>query len=149
MNSKLKAVLLIAAAAVVGVGAAQVTAQAVPSSTPLLTHVEALRKCDTRDAFQCPIGPIKPGFAITICGPPTAAALKLNLTVDQPQSAGYLTVYPGNGLPNATSSLNFAAGQTIANYTEADTGGTGCVRIASPLAVTQIIVDQVGYLSTT
>jgi hypothetical protein len=43
------------------------------------------------------------------------SAVSLNVTVTDPESSGYLTVYPCGGDPPLTSNLNFVAGQTIAN----------------------------------
>lgn len=143
MNRKLKSILVIASALVLGgVGLAQ-SSGAVPASTPLTFHVQAARVFDSRDPGHT--GKIVPGFALTACGPANADALAVNLTVDQPDHAGYLTAYPANGLPSATSSVNFAAGQTTSNFTIVDTGGTGCIRVASPYAATHVIVDEVGY----
>lgn len=50
------------------------------------------------------------------CGvPPAAKAVSVNVTVTQPAALGHLTFYPGNGVPAATSTINFSAGQTRAN----------------------------------
>jgi hypothetical protein len=65
------------------------------------------------------------------------------LTVDGPLAAGFVTLYPcAAGRPNA-SSLNFAAGQTIANsfVSVADAEGFVCVYA---MADTHVIVDVVG-----
>ena len=65
------------------------------------------------------------------------------LTVDGPLSAGFLTLYPcADGRPQA-SSLNFAAGQTIANTFVSAVDGDGFVCVYA-MAPTHVIVDIVG-----
>ncbi len=70
----------------------------------------------------------------------SARTAVLNVTVTSPQSDGYLTVWPcGTPKPN-TSSLNFSAGQTIANLVIVKLGSSGkaCVQSSAP---THIIAD--------
>lgn len=71
----------------------------------------------------------------------------LNVTVTQPVSAGFVTVYPcGADRPNA-SNLNFVAGQTIANAAIAGIGSGGEVCLYSS-ATTHLVVDIAGASST-
>jgi len=73
-----------------------------------------------------------------------AAAVILNVTVTQPVSGGFATVFPcGQPRPNA-SNLNFVRGQTIANNVTAAIGDGGKVCIYSN-ATTHVIVDVSGY----
>jgi hypothetical protein len=54
-------------------------------------------------------------------------AVTLNVTVDQPEAAGFVTVYPcGQSVPTA-SNLNYAARQTIANFVTVKVGQDGNV----------------------
>jgi len=80
------------------------------------------RLVDTRD----PAGPLGgPALAAAsartfdlagVCGIPAGAmAVSVNLTVVQPTSPGFLTVYPADGLAPLSSSLNFSPGQVRAN----------------------------------
>jgi hypothetical protein len=80
------------------------------------------RLVDTRD----PVGPLGgPALAAALprsfqfggkCGlPATAKAVSVNLTVVQPASPGYLTLYPADGLAPLASNVNFAPGQIRAN----------------------------------
>ena len=56
-----------------------------------------------------------------------ADAVVLNVTVTDPQAAGYITVYPcGSEQPN-TSSINYTAGSTIANAVIVKVGYAGQV----------------------
>ncbi len=85
------------------------------------------------------------------CGiPETARTIALNATVIQPTEAGYLALYPGDLAIPATSTLNFAAGQTRANNAVLPLAANG----AGTLAITpfmagdgtvHLIVDVVGY----
>jgi hypothetical protein len=65
----------------------------------------------------------------------------VNVTVDQPTAAGFLTAYPGPTLPDA-SNVNFAPGQTVANLALAKVTAGGELRVAntSPGA-SHVIVD--------
>jgi outer membrane protein assembly factor BamB len=87
----------------------------------------------------------------SLCGvPSTAKAVALNVTVDQPNMAGSLTLFPGgDGLPN-TSTINFAAGRTRANNTVMPLSfdGRGNLTIFVNMAAggqVHVILDVVGY----
>jgi hypothetical protein len=79
------------------------------------------------------------------CGlPATAQAVMVNLTVTQPTTAGYLTVYSAGQPVPPTSSLNVGAQQTRANT--AIVSPKMVVRCGmGPTATAQVIVDVVGY----
>ncbi len=75
--------------------------------------------------------------------PPEASAVVLNVTVTEPATAGFVTVFPcGTGLPT-TSNLNFTAGTTIPNAVVAKigTGGRVCFYTST---TTHLIVDANG-----
>lgn len=76
--------------------------------------------------------------------PPEATSVFVNLTVTNPEKAGYLTVYPCAQVHPGTSNLNFAAGETIPNLTLTRIGINGCVRVDSG-SNTDVIADAVGY----
>jgi hypothetical protein len=73
-----------------------------------------------------------------------ATAVVVNLTVTEPAALGFATAYPCGTAPPDASSLNYAAGQTIANLVTVKVGDAGavCVVASSP---TQVIVDVTGY----
>jgi len=74
-----------------------------------------------------------------------ASAVVLNLTVTAPSAEGFLTVFPAGGpRPNA-SSLNFRAGQTVANLVFAKVGAGGKVAIYNHSGSAQIVVDVMGW----
>ena len=76
--------------------------------------------------------------------PVEATSVFLNLTVSNPDKAGYLTVYPCAQVHPGTSNLNFSAGETIPNLTLTRIGINGCVRVDSG-SNTDVIADAVGY----
>ena len=56
---------------------------------------------------------------------PNATAVTLNVTVTEPATPGYLTVFPCGQTPPTASNLNFATGQTIPNLVIARIGQGG------------------------
>ncbi len=76
--------------------------------------------------------------------PAGAATISLNVTVTEPQAAGFLTVFPcGSGVPTA-SNLNYIVGATVPNavVTQIGTDGKVCVFTQAPL---HLVVDVNGY----
>lgn len=73
-----------------------------------------------------------------------AGAVSLNVIVTNPQAAGFVTVY-SCGKRALVSSVNFVAGQTVANAVIAPVSATGTVCFYS-LATTDLIVDINGWL---
>jgi len=89
----------------------------------------------------------RPSVQVTVRGragvPTGATAVVVNVTVTGSQSGGYVTLWPGGSQP-PTSTLNFDAGQTIANA--AVVGTTGSVRLFASVP-THVILDITGYFS--
>ena len=79
--------------------------------------------------------------------PEDATAVVLNVTVDQPSTDGFVTVYPcGTGTPVA-SNVNFVAGETTSNSVVVSTGtGTVCI---FTMSTTHVIVDVTAAYSPT
>ncbi|MCU1390833.1 MAG: hypothetical protein JWL72_4171, partial [Ilumatobacteraceae bacterium] len=76
--------------------------------------------------------------------PADASSAVLNVTVTGPTADGFVTVYPcGSDRPTA-SSVNFSAGQTVANavLTKIGAGGKVCLFNSQP---TDLVVDVNGY----
>lgn len=82
------------------------------------------------------------------CGvPSTARAVALNLTVQDPSTAGHLTMFPpGDPLP-FTSTVNFRAGQTRANNAIVTLGVAGDASVFPGLSsgTVHLLIDVVGY----
>lgn len=97
-----------------------------------------VRVVDTRLGGGSPLGA---GQVYRISSAPSSRVYA-NLTVTQPTTGGYATVYPCASPRPLASNINFAAGQTVANFVVAnsDRDGGVCVYTTSG---THIIWDQV------
>ena len=114
------------------------------------------RLVDTRGPTSLTGGPaLAPGnprifYLAGLCGiPADARALAVNVTVTQPHAAGHLTLFPGNTAPvPATSTLNYAPGQTRANQAivplSPDGAGALNVLVGSAGSV-HLVLDVSGY----
>jgi hypothetical protein len=114
--------------------------------------VTPTRILDTRIGLGAP-GAIASGAdqTLTVTGgvvPTDATAVLLNLTVDSPASAGWLSAYPANVAAPTVSNLNFASGRTAANLAMVKVGTNGLIKLrnGAPTA-TQVIADVVGYVT--
>jgi hypothetical protein len=127
-----------------------------PVSNPLsFFTVSPCRLVDTRQASGVPVG--GPGLqaqrarvlkVTESCAiPSTARAVALNVTVTEPGAPGNLRLYPGGSMP-ATSTVNYAAGQTRANNAIVPLSVMGnLTAYASQAAGTSLhlIIDVSGY----
>jgi hypothetical protein len=78
--------------------------------------------------------------------PADGAAVVLNVTVDGPAAAGFVTAYPCGTARPLASSVNFLAGQTISNSVTVAVGTGGKVCLFSSRA-THLVVDAMGAYS--
>jgi hypothetical protein len=129
---------------------------ALPQATQFFT-LTPCRLIDTRN----PVGPLGgPALAASQtrvfalagaagCGvPATAKALAVNVTITQPGSGGFLTLFAADQQPQGTSNINFSAGQTRANNAvlRLSGEGTGSLSVfAGSAAGLDFILDVVGY----
>jgi len=129
-----------------------------------LTTIVPVRLIDTRPgdigAHEGGFGPngrttpLGPGGILTVpltgsAGiPADAQAVVLNVTVTEPSTAGYLTVYPGGSVPN-TSNINFTPGQTVAVHATVSVGAGPAVRVFNSAGNTHVIVDVMGWYGPT
>ncbi|MEZ5219088.1 MAG: hypothetical protein R2715_21480 [Ilumatobacteraceae bacterium] len=74
-----------------------------------------------------------------------ATSLSLNVTVTDAEAGGYVTVFPC-GTPREVSSVNYAAGQTVANAVITPVSSRGTVCFSASSAV-HVIVDANGWMS--
>ena len=83
------------------------------------------------------------------CGIPDGAeAVSLNITVVGPLGLGYVLLYPEGGAQPNVSTLNFTAGQTLANaaIVPLGSGGSGGgITVAAALSNTELLIDTNGY----
>jgi hypothetical protein len=115
------------------------------------------RILDTRTGLNSGMPPLPGGAAGSINVDTAAmggvpqndvAAVVLNLTVTQPNAAGYLAVCPRDAVCPSTSSLNFGPGQTVANLVVAKVNVRGSLTISITGASTQIVGDVLGWYGT-
>jgi hypothetical protein len=110
--------------------------------------VTPCRVLDTRAG-----SPLSPGATLFQvagqCGIPAGAkAVSANVTVVQPQSAGELTIYPGDVQLPLASTISFGAGQVRANDAVLTLAGDGSGSINIYAAITgtaNLILDVNGY----
>lgn len=101
-------------------------------------------------AFQG-VGALGPGnpLALTVAGrggvAADAAAAFLNVTVVNPSTAGFVTVYPCSTTRPLASNLNFLAGDVVANAVFAEIGIHGDICIFASTS-TDVVVDVNGYV---
>ena len=73
-----------------------------------------------------------------------ASAVVLTVTVTEPVSAGFVTVFPCGSPRPLASNVNFVAGSTVANSVVSGVGVGGRVCLFT-MAATQLVVDVNGY----
>lgn len=119
------------------------------SGAGVLYHpVVPARVADTRTAGD----PVGPGatLALIVTGaggvPVTGvAAVMANVTVTEPSTGGWLTVFPSGTARPVASTINFAPGQTIANSVVAKVGAGGQVDFYNFQGDTHVVVDVQGW----
>ena len=81
--------------------------------------------------------------------PPLVSAYSLNVTVVNPLGPGHLVIYPTSPLvPQPTvSSINYVAGQTIANAVIVPGGQNGNVTVVAGVSATDVLIDINGYFA--
>jgi hypothetical protein len=119
--------------------------------TGRFTAVTPKRVLDTREGAGTPVGAGQ-SINVTVTGgsttvPAGASGVALNVTVDQPTSAGFLTVWPTGEARPLASSHNFVPGLTVANLVLAKVGSGGQVSIFNSGGSTHVVADVVGYFS--
>ena len=80
------------------------------------------------------------------CGISTSAkAVSLNITVVNPAGSGFILIYPQGGAQPVVSTLNYSAGQTVANAAVVPLGTGGGVTVVAGVSGTDLIIDTNGY----
>ena len=74
-----------------------------------------------------------------------AAAVALNVTVTNPTSASYLTVWPGSGSRPTASNVNVVAGQTAANMVVVPLAPGGTASVYNFAGSADVVVDVLGW----
>ncbi|MET7394487.1 hypothetical protein ABZS66_13445 [Dactylosporangium sp. NPDC005572] len=116
------------------------------------TSVDPVRLLDTRDGVGAPRAPLGGGQTLhlqaTGRGPVPATgvtAVVLNMTVVNPTSASYLTVFPSGVARPLASNLNFPANWVGANAVTVPVGTNGQVDIYNPAGNVHVVADVMGY----
>jgi hypothetical protein len=113
------------------------------------------RILDTRNGTGGISGKVGPGGVITVPGAGVggvpasgAAALIVNVTVNEPTAGSFLTVYPSDSELPLASNLNFNAGQTVPNLVVVKLGADGMTKAFNRCGDTHVIFDVVGWFGT-
>jgi hypothetical protein len=93
-------------------------------------------------------GPVVAGQVLTVQVPDSsvssrAVAAVFNVTVTDPQEAGFITVYPCDAPRPVASNLNYVAKQTVANLVMVGLGTSHAICLYT-LSTTNLIVDLTG-----
>ena len=75
------------------------------------------------------------------------AAAVLNLTVTNTSAVSFLAVYPGSEAEPGTSSLNWAAGGTVANRVVVPVDSSGQIAVFNAVGTVNVIIDSSGYFT--
>jgi hypothetical protein len=119
-----------------------------------LVGINPCRIADTRgNGFSGAYGPpsltggIPRDFTLTgQCGiAGTAHAVSLNVTVANPSGPGFILIYPQGGILPTVSTLNYTAGQVVANAAVVPLGATGAITVVAGVSGTDLILDTNGY----
>ncbi len=127
-----------------------------PGEDTMVTSFTPVRLADTRpgwvaaDGLFVGTGPVPGGQFVQVSVanrggvPADAQAAVLNVTVVSPAGDGYATVFPCGTVPY-TSSLNYSAGEDVANEVITKLSPTGTICVFT-YATANIIVDVAGYV---
>jgi hypothetical protein len=128
--------------------------KALPTGASSFVGITPCRLVDTRgNGFGGAYGPpsllaeVARDFVLTgRCGVPTnAVAVSLNFTVVAPTGDGFLATFPAAGAVPLVSTMNFRAGQVLANAAIVPLGAGGGITVYSSGASTQLLIDVNGY----
>lgn len=115
------------------------------------TSVAPKRVLDTRTGTGAPKRQLGPGGTVTLTVPglpADATAVALNVTATRPSTATFLTLYPADRARPGTSSVNAAAGQTIANLVTVGVAPGGTVKVTNAKGAVDVVADLAGYYSS-
>ena len=104
-------------------------------------------------AAGTPIGP-NATIPVIVAGgttgvPAGATAVVVNLTASGGTAASYLSAYAAGATPATTSSVNFLAGQTVANRDIVNVGTGGSINVFNLAGNVNVDVDVDGYYAAT
>jgi hypothetical protein len=120
-----------------------------PTATGSYTATTPSRVLDTRSNAASRVG-ADSAIALQVAGvagvPATATSVVLNVTVTNPATIGYLSVFPSDTSAPLASNLNFVKGQTVANLVMVPIGADGKIVLDNQsLGAADLIADIAGY----
>ncbi|MBK8598213.1 MAG: hypothetical protein IPN83_22070 [Holophagales bacterium] len=127
---------------------------AVPTPPLVFTGIAPCRVADTRDSgfppgYGPPSMPSSAPRDFTLAGrcdiPSSAQAVSVNFTVTNTLGAGFLLVFPAGGAAASVSTLNYLAGQTVANAAVVPLGTGGALTAVAGVSGFDLLVDVNGY----
>ena len=148
------ALLALVSVLAVGATAATVSTTASPkvagasSNASTYVAITPTRYTDTRTWFAPTAGSVTPVTITggTIFGVPTnATAVQVNITVTDTQTPGYITAFPHQTTQPLASTVNFSAGQTVANSAILPLNNGGIDLYNGSSGTVDLIVDVFGY----
>ena len=74
-------------------------------------------------------------------------AYSVNVTVTNTQGPGFILIYPLGGAQPTVSTVNYVAGQTIANAAIVPAGTFGAITVVAGVSGTDLILDINGYFT--
>ena len=131
---------------VVDVAAWYGTAASTPGSA--FVPLTPIRLLDTRLAgTKQPVG-TDAAITLKVAATGSAVAAALNVTITEPTTATYLTVWPSDAGRPLASNLNAVAGETRPNMVIARLGPDGTVRIYNHSGTAHVVVDLLGLFAS-
>ncbi len=125
-----------------------------PASSETVFHpITPVRILDTRGSLGGHNGNITSGspFALQVTGVggvlTGASAVAFNVTVVNPTTSSWLTIYPTGGVVPTVSNINYSTGQTVANFSTVKLSTSGKMTIKPGAGSTDVLVDVAGYYS--
>ena len=137
----------------VSVSAFAASAAQEPTTTvSAFVPVAPQRVLDTRIGVGAKVAKLEGTMTLSLDGiagiPVGATAVSLNATVEGGTSAGWVSVRPA-GSTSLVSSLNFTAGQTIANHLVVGLSDDGDISITNATGSIDVVLDVFGYFVPT
>jgi hypothetical protein len=118
-------------------------------SDGLFVALQPNRLTDTRNGGKPAAGSVTTLSPAGRAGIPSdgVGAVVLNATVTQPDTGGWLQLYPtGQGSPGASSNLNYTPFQTVANAAVVNLGNNRQISMYTPVS-THLLADVFGYFT--
>ena len=86
---------------------------------------------------------------VGVGGVPTSGVemVALNVTVTEPTSPAWLSVYPTGGAVPLVSTVNVGAGQTVANSAMVRVGAGGMVDVLLSAGTAHVVIDVNGFFA--